>query len=98
MEAVVQTSNGLPTSMDLDIVTPEKMKLHVAPDVQFIELSYPKRRLAYRHLPGKSPTLLYVPGFLSTMEIYKVNSIKIYYWLIYWGTNKEEVYNLRDSV
>jgi hypothetical protein len=50
------------------------MSLHVAPAVEFVELSSPNRRLAYRHLAGKSPTLLYVPGFLSTMEIYKVQN------------------------
>jgi hypothetical protein len=67
--------NTLPTSMDLDVVTPEQMSLHVSTNVQFVDLSSPNRRLAYKHLKGKTPTLLYVPGFLSTMEIYKVKHL-----------------------
>ena len=55
-------ASSLPSSIDLDNVTPHQMSLHVAPNVQFVEVSSPKRRLAYRQLQGRSPTLLYVPG------------------------------------
>ena len=64
-------------SMDLlESVTPGSMALHEPPLVKYLHLS--DRSIAYRHLEGRSPTLVYVGGFLSTMEIHKATIIEQY--------------------
>ena len=60
----------------LQDVTPSTMALHEATPVKYLHLS--DRTIAYRQLEGKSPTLIYVGGFLSTMEIYKATVIEQY--------------------
>jgi hypothetical protein len=60
----------------LQSVTPASMALHEPPLVKYLHLS--DRSIAYRHLEGKSPTLIYVGGFLSTMEIHKATIIEQY--------------------
>ena len=60
----------------LEPVTPASMALHEPPLVKYLHLS--DRSIAYRHLEGKSPTLIYVGGFLSTMEIHKATIIEQY--------------------
>ena len=60
----------------LELVTPASMALHEPPLVKYLHLS--DRSIAYRHLEGKSPTLIYVGGFLSTMEIHKATIIEQY--------------------
>ena len=60
----------------LQDVTPSLMALHEPPPVQYLHLS--DRSIAFRHLEGRSPTLIYVGGFLSTMEIHKAAIIEQY--------------------
>ena len=60
----------------LEPVTPASMALHEPPLVKYLHLS--DRSIAYRHLEGRSPTLIYVGGFLSTMEIHKATLIDQY--------------------
>ena len=60
----------------LDEVTPTRLASHKAPPVEYLHLS--DRTIAYRHLEGKCPTLIYVGGFLSTMEIHKATTIEQY--------------------
>jgi len=60
----------------LEPVTPASMALHEPPLVKYLHLS--DRSIAYRHLEGRSPTLIYVGGFLSTMEIHKATIIEQY--------------------
>ncbi len=60
----------------LEDVSVASMSLHQAPPVKYLHLS--DRIIAYRHLEGKSPTLIYVGGFLSTMEIHKAAIIEQY--------------------
>ena len=59
-------------------VTPTRLSSHNAmvPPVKYLHLS--DRSIAYRHLEGRSPTLIYVGGFLSTMEIHKATIIEQY--------------------
>ena len=57
-------------------VSVSSMAEHVPPPVKYLHLS--DRSIAYRHLEGKSPTLIYVGGFLSTMEIHKATIIEQY--------------------
>ena len=65
------------TNMEtLDEVTPTRLASHKAPPVEYLHLS--DRTIAYRHLEGKCPTLIYVGGFLSTMEIHKATTIEQY--------------------
>ena len=52
------------------------MAEHVPPPVKYLHLS--DRSIAYRHCEGRSPTLIYVPGFLSTMEIHKAAIVEQY--------------------
>ena len=57
-------------------VSVSSMGEHVAPPVKYLHLS--DRTIAYRHCQGRSPTLIYVPGFLSTMEIHKAAIVEQY--------------------
>ena len=43
-------------------------------DVQFHEMS-DGRRIAYRHVPGKGPTLVFLPGYMSDMDGGKATAI-----------------------
>jgi hypothetical protein len=62
-------------------VTPDTMRLHEAPPVQYLDIS-PDRRVAYRHVRGvvggKGPTIMYIPGTMSTMEIHKAKAMEQY--------------------
>lgn len=60
----------------LEELTPDKLALHESPAVKYLQLS--DRTIAYRHVEGKSPTLIYVGGFLSTMEIHKATAVEHY--------------------
>ena len=63
--------------MDLLIeVSPDYMKKHEPPPVKYLHLN--DRVIAYRYLEGKGPTLIYVGGFLSSMEIHKATAIEQY--------------------
>ena len=42
-----------------------------APPLERISVGTSGRSVAFRHLPGASPALLYVPGYLSRMSIRK---------------------------
>ncbi len=53
----------------LENVTKENMAKHEPPEIQYLKLK--DRTLAYRHLQGASPTIVYVGGFLSSMNIHK---------------------------
>ena len=54
------------------------MAAHIPPPVQFLDIAA-GRRIAYRHVRGvRPPTLLYVPGHLSTMEIHKAVAVEQY--------------------
>ena len=57
-------------------VSVSSMAEHVPPPVKYLHLS--DRSIAYRHCEGRSPTLIYVPGFLSTMEIHKAAIVEQY--------------------
>ena len=57
-------------------VTPSNMALHEPPPIKYLHLS--DRKIAFRHLQGKSPTIIYVGGFLSTMEIHKAVVLEQY--------------------
>ena len=47
---------------------------YVPTPLQYHEIS-PSRRIAYRHHVGtREPTILYIPGFFSNMELNKVSS------------------------
>lgn len=60
----------------LENVSPSSMALHESAPVKYLHLS--DRSIAFRHVEGKSPTLIYVGGFLSTMEIHKATIIEQY--------------------
>ena len=57
-------------------VSPDFMKKHEPPPVKYLHLN--DRVIAYRYLEGKGPTLIYVGGFLSSMEIHKATAIEQY--------------------
>ena len=57
-------------------VSVSSMAEHVPPPVKYLHLT--DRSIAYRHCEGRSPTLIYVPGFLSTMEIHKAAIVEQY--------------------
>jgi len=51
---------------------------YVPVPVQFYDLA-PGRRIAYRHFVGtKEPTIVYIPGFFSSMELRKIIVLEQY--------------------
>ena len=57
-------------------VIPSTLALHEPIPVKYLQLS--DRVIAYRHLEGISPTLVYIGGFLSTMEVHIATAIEQY--------------------
>ena len=66
-----------PEVTHLTFMDPDHMSNHVAPAFEFLELS-PSRRIAYRLVRGRGPTLIYVPGYSGTMEIHKAKAVEQY--------------------
>lgn len=70
--------NNIPTAQTniLDKASEGLEAVEEAVPVQYLDLA-PNRRIAYRKYEGyRQPTILYVPGFFSTMNLRKITVIE----------------------
>ena len=77
MDKAGSSKSSTPEVTDLTFMNIDHMSQHVAPQVEYLELS-PSRKIAYRFVRGRGPTLIYVPGYSGTMEIHKAKAVEQY--------------------